>query len=101
MTATIAPFHPFLATDGQDFNPFPAMTECTVTQAAKILDGTELYVNELLDDKRLAFRSENGKRLIQWDSLLKFAQKRQRGRELLDEMVVWTKKWGYMIRGHC
>jgi hypothetical protein len=94
MTATIAPSYPFLATDGQDFAPLPAASECTVAQAAQLLDGTELYVNELLEDERIAFRVENGECLIQWESLLKFEQEQRRGRKILDEMIQLDQEMG-------
>jgi hypothetical protein len=51
-----------------------APTEYTVVQAAKFLDMSEACVDDFLNMGRIAFRMENGERLIQWKSMLEFKQ---------------------------
>ena len=84
----------FLMTDGQDVDLFPMPSEVTVAQAAKILDGPELFVNELLDDNRIAYRQENGERFVQLDSLLHYAEEEARSDASFAEMVRWDQEMG-------
>ena len=65
--------HPVL-TDGQDIALIPVSAELTVVQAAEFLRTTERHLNDLLNAGHIAFRLENGKRLVQGDSLLEFEQ---------------------------
>jgi len=65
MTLTAAPSHTFPTTDGLGIAMFPTVSECTVAQAAQFLDGTEGLVHELMDAGLIAFRLENGERLIE------------------------------------
>jgi len=52
---------PFLmGADGQSVGLFPASSEWTVSQAAKLLDMSEECVNELLDIGILEFRLDGG-----------------------------------------
>ena len=73
---------------------FPAVSELTVAQAAKILDGTEGLINELLEDGLLKFRLDNGKRLVQWDSLEEFLRQEQRSNAIVAEMIQMNRELG-------
>jgi len=93
MSLTTTPLSPFLAADGSAGIVY-APTECTVAQAAKFLDGPEALIDELLDTGVIAFRLENGKPLIQWNSLLEFEQEERRINSALDEMVRMNQEMG-------
>jgi hypothetical protein len=93
MTLTI-PSPPFLTEAGQDINLFPAPSELTVAQAAKILDGSVGLINELLDGGLIACRCENGERMVQWDSLLDFAEEEKRRDAALDELLEMFREAG-------
>jgi len=54
----------------------PAVSECTVAQAAKFLDVSEGFVDEVLDDNLIKHRLEGGRRLIDWNSLQDYGQER-------------------------
>ena len=69
MSVTAAPLHTFTTTDGRNISTFPMVSECTVAQAARFLDVSEGYVNEMLNAGRVIFRLEDGERLIEWDNL--------------------------------
>jgi len=94
MTATIVPSPHFLATDGQDFDLFPAVSECTVVQAARFLGISEDCLHEYLDDNLIEFRLGDGECLIQWNSLQEFAQEQEHGRAVIAEMVRWDQEMG-------
>ena len=93
MSLTTTPLSPFLTADGSAGIVY-APTECTVAQAAKFLDGPEALIDELLDTGVIAFRLENGKPLIQWNSLLEFEQEERRINSALDEMVRMNQEMG-------
>ena len=94
MTATIAPPHPFLATNRQEVAPSPVSSDYTVAQAAQFLGNSEGYVEELLKDQIVSFRTENGERFVQWDSLSAFEQGRARKNVALDRIVRWDQEMG-------
>ena len=94
MTATIAPPRPFLVAERQSFDTFPAVSECTVAQAAQFLGNSEGYVEELLKDRIVSFRTENGERFVQWDSLSAFEQRRAWMRAGVDEIVRLDQEMG-------
>ena len=83
MTLTAIPSTTFLATDGQDSPLFAAMSELTVAQAAEFLRTSERHLNDLLDAGQIVSRHDGGLRMVQWDSLLKFEQWRERGHAVL------------------
>jgi len=60
MSATVAPHQVFPITDTRNIDVFPAVSELTVTQAARLLDVPEGYVNEMLNAGRVVFRQEEG-----------------------------------------
>jgi len=84
----------YALTDGQDVALFPVSAELTVAQAAEFLRTTERHLNDLLNAGRIAFRLENGKRLVQGDSLLEFEQWRERGHATVDQMMRWNQEMG-------
>ena len=94
MTLTVTPPSVFPTTAGQDINMFSVVSECTVAQAAKFLDVSEGYVDEVLDDNLINHRLEGGKRLIDRNSLQEYKRERERGRAVLDEMVRWDQEMG-------
>ena len=73
MSVTTTPVSPFLATEGYAGMVY-VPTECTVAQAAEFLDMSEACVDDFLNIGRIAFRTVNGKRLVQWKSMLEFKQ---------------------------
>jgi len=85
---------PYLATGEPEIGRFPVVSELTVAQAAKILDGPIGLVNELLDAGLITFRLKNGERLVQWDSLLSYAQEEKRNNEALAEIVRLDQEMG-------
>jgi len=93
MSLTIT-FPPFLAPNEQNTASFPVVSELTVAQAAKMIGEPEGYVDELLNAGLVAFRQENGERLILRDSFLEFeAEDRELG-ETLAEMTRWSQEMG-------
>ena len=95
MSLTIPPSAAsFPSTDQPALGLFPRVSECTVAQAARFLDGSEGLVNELLDDGVITFRLENGERLVQWNSLLEFEQKEDRQYAGLEEIVRLSEEMG-------
>ena len=94
MTIAVAPSHPFLATESQTFDMFPALSECTVAQAAQFLDMSEGCVEELLDDAIIESRLKNGERLVQRDSLVKFGTDYREGLAVLAEITQMSQEMG-------
>jgi hypothetical protein len=94
MTLTAAPSSVFPTIDGRGIGLSPAVSECTVAQAAEFLDMSERRLNALLDDERIAFRLENGERLVQWSGILDYEQMRKRREAWLDEMAQWDQEMG-------
>ena len=69
--------------DGLTIERWHPPTEVTIEVTARMLEMTELRVNELLDAGRIEFRQDNGERLVQTESLVNFfAERRQISREL-------------------
>jgi predicted XRE-type DNA-binding protein len=93
MALTI-PSPSFLAETGHDVDLFLALSELTVVQAAKFLDVSQGFVNELLDFNILKFREDAGCRLIKSNDLIEYGQERKRGHALLDEMVRLNQEMG-------
>ena len=94
MTLTVTPSSIFPATDGHSIGMSPAVSECTVAQAAEFLDMSERHLNDLLDNDLIASRQENGERLVQWNSMLDFEQRMARRRAWLDEEAQWNQEMG-------
>ena len=93
MTFTAMP-HSLLMPVGQDIDLFPAVSELTVAQAAKFLDGTEGLVDELLNAGLITSRMKNGVRLIPWDSLQNYAQEENRKDAALAELFQMFREAG-------
>jgi len=93
MPLTVLPSHPFLATNKPDIDLFPVSSECTVAQAAKILDMSEGCAEELLDDNVIEYRQNGDERLVQRDSLLEFNTDYREG---LRELAQITREWQEM-----
>ena len=91
MTLTVAHSPSFSTTD---IAMFPAVSECTITQAATLLGVREGYIEELLDDDLVKHRLENGKRLVDQNSLSDYWQDRKRRHAWLDEMVLMNQEMG-------
>ena len=94
MTLTAAPTSVFPTTTEQDVTMFPAVSECSVAQAAEFLDISERHLNDLLDNNFIASRQENGERLVQWNSMLDFEQKEARRLAWLAEEAQWNQEMG-------
>ena len=84
MSLTAAPLHTFPTIDRRDTSP--AVSELTVAQAARLIDVSEGFVDELLKAKRVVFRLEDGERLIERNSLVDYWQERKRRHTALDEL---------------
>ena len=72
----------------------PTVSECTVAQAAEILDVPEACVDSWLNLGRIAFRLDDGERMILRDSLQDFEERWQRRRAALAEMVCMNQEMG-------
>ena len=94
MSLAITPSSPFLTADEQNVGLFPPPSELTVAQAAKLIDASEGYINELLQTGRVVFRQENGVRLIRQDNLLQYEQDRDRRHAKLDELFRLFEEMG-------
>jgi len=93
MSVTTTSVSPFLATEGYAGIVY-APTECTVAQAAEVLDMPEGCVDELLRFGVLEFKEKNGERMLLWNRLLEYKQRRDFRREGLDEMVRMNQEMG-------
>ena len=92
---TFTTIHPsLLVPSGLDIGLFPMPSDLTVMQAATLLGVSEGFVDELLDDRIVSFRLENGKRLVYRNSLLDFKQRWERKNAALDEMVRIDQEMG-------
>ena len=94
MTLTANPTSVFPITDGRDIGLSPAVSECTVAQAAEFLDISERHLNDLLDNNFIVSRQENGERLVQWNSILDFEQQEASRLAGLDEMARLDQEMG-------
>ena len=94
MTLTVAPSHIFPTTDGRNIAMFPTVSECTVAQAAQFLDSTEGLVQELMDAGLIAFRLENGERLIEQNSLSNYLHEEERRLAMADELFSMFREIG-------
>ena len=94
MSLALTSSPPFLTTDERDFGAFPMVSELTVSQAAKLIGVSEGYINELLLDELVAFRLENGVRLIQRDRLLEHEAEYQEGLKGLAEITRMSQEMG-------
>ena len=86
MTSTATLPRSFPATAGPEVDLYPVSSELTVAQAAKRLRMSENHLSDLLDAEYIPFLLKNGERLILQDSLLNYAQERERGHAALDEL---------------
>ena len=86
MTFTVAPSHTFPITDGRDIGMFPAVSECTVAQAATLLGVREGYIEELLDDNLVKHRLDNGNTKCQYRQKNEFSEYALRGRDTNQEL---------------
>ena len=94
MSLVITPPTSFLTTDDQMTGLFPMSSELTVSQAAKLIDVKEGYINELLDAGFVTFRLKNGKRLVRRDSLLEHEAEYQEGLKGLAEITRMSQEMG-------
>jgi phage antirepressor YoqD-like protein len=69
-------------------------SELTVAQAAKCLHISEHHLNNLLNAGYIAFRQENGERLVQQDSMLDFEQERERKHAAVNRMIRLNQEMG-------
>ena len=90
----MAPPQTFPTTDGRNIDVFPMVSECTVAQAARFLDGTEGLINELLDAGLITSRMEDGEHLIQRDSLMDYAQEMERRLAAADKLFSMFREMG-------
>ena len=94
MTLTLAPSHTFPMTDGRNIDMFPAPSELTVAQAAKMIGEPEGYIEELLKAKLVAYRVENGERLIERDSFLAHEEECREMEEAMADITRWSQEMG-------
>jgi len=93
MSLTISP-HSVLPGESQDVGVFPVSSELTVAQAAKVLRMSERHVNNLLTAGYIAFRQENGERLVLRESMLNFEEERERKHAALNRMIRMNQEMG-------
>ena len=89
-----APLSSVLATGAMDIGMVPTMSEYTVAQAAKCLRMSEHHLNNLLNAGYIAFRQENGERLVQLDSMLEYEQWIERRHEAFNEFIRMNQEMG-------
>jgi hypothetical protein len=94
MSLTAVPLPTFPITDSRNIDTSPAVSECTVAQAAQFLDVSEGYVTEMLNAGRVLYRQENGEHLIEWNSLRDYRKEWKRRHAVLDEMVRLNQEMG-------
>lgn len=92
--SVIAAPHTFSTTNSQDIGILPTVSELTIAQAAEIIDMSEACVNSWLNLGRIAFRLENGERLIQLDDLLEFERDWKRRLAAADELFSMFREMG-------
>ena len=92
LTAVAPPI--FSAIDGCEMDAFPMLSELTVVQAARFLDGTVGLVNELLDAGLITSRFEDGEHLIQRDSLVEYTQDMERRIAAADKLFSMFREMG-------
>ena len=80
--------------DGQDVALFPTPSELTVAQAAGMLRMSERHMNDLLNAGYMAFRLENGERMVQLNSMLEYEQEQERRHAAFDEFVHMNQEMG-------
>ena len=85
--------HPVL-TDVQDVALFPALSELTVAQAAKVLRMSEQHLNNLLSAGYIAFRQEDGERLIPLNGMLEYEQEQERSHIACDKLLRMFQEMG-------
>ena len=85
MSLTITP-SPFLTTDEPCVRVFPMSSELTVAQAAEFLNMSERHLSDLLTAGHIAFRLENGERLVHQNSLVEYEQELERKNAALNEL---------------
>ena len=89
-----APLSSVLSTGALDIGIVSTMSECTVAQAAEFLNMSERHLNNLLNAGYIAFRQENGERLVLLDSMLEYEQEIERRHESLNRMIRWNQEMG-------
>lgn len=94
MSLTFTPPSPFLATGEQDISLFPMMPECTVAQAARLLDMSEACVNGLLDLGAIKYTEDGEHRLIKRDDLIEYGQNYKRKNAAVDRIVRMSQEMG-------
>jgi len=94
MSVTAAPPQTFSTTSSRSIDLSPAVSELTVAQAARFLDGTDGLIGELLDAGLIASRMEDGEHLIQWDSLVDFAEEEERRNAAADSLFRFFEEMG-------
>ena len=83
-----------LMADGIDVEIAPASSELTVPQAAKFLKMSEGRLNELLDDDAIAYRLEDGQRMVQRESMLEFERETREMEEGCAELTRLSQEMG-------
>ena len=80
--------------DGQDVDLFAVSPEYTVSQAAEFLKMSERHLNNLLNAGYIAYRLENGERLIHLDSMLEYKQEIERRHAACDKLMLMFQEMG-------
>ena len=91
MTLTVAPSYP--VTGNRSFD-LPVSAECTVAQAAQILNMPEACIDEMLDIGILEYKQDGSQRLVKRDRLLNYKQKWESGNAALNEMARLNQEMG-------
>jgi len=93
MSITTIPSPSFLAAD-EPLGVVHVQTDCTIAEAAKILDMPEDCIDELIKIGVLKSRQYGDQCLVQRDRLLEYHQGRESRRAALDEMVRMNQEMG-------
>lgn len=80
--------------DGKPLKTVSDLRELSVEDAALILNMSKNRVNRLLDENLIESRTQDNVRLILWESLLKYDQKRKHRQALLGQLTREAQEMG-------
>jgi hypothetical protein len=91
---TLTSSHSFAVTGGQNIDMFPATSELTVAQAARLLDMSEACIYELFKIDVLKYRKEGEQCWVNRDKLFEYKERRECRGVALAEMVRMNQEMG-------
>ena len=83
-----------LTADGQPSDVYPLLSELTVSQAANFLKISDQRMEKLLDAGFIAFREEDGNRMIESNSLFEYDRRKKLARLAMRQMTCEAQEMG-------